>query len=134
VRLPGIFRTCYADNRLSVTMYTNYNELDRELKRDKDRTQTIYRLRKKTLEVSYTDQFIIYKNTREMHKSKMSLILFSLVRHTTKLNFRIIVKTVQCDSICWYLLPLHVSVSWPSSEGMRSTCSETTITWFVMHT
>jgi hypothetical protein len=39
------------------------------------------------------------------------LILFILVRHTRKLNYRIIVNTVQCDSICRYLLPLHVSVS-----------------------
>jgi hypothetical protein len=49
-------------------------------------------------------------------------------------NYRIIVNTVQCDSICKYLLPLHVSVSWPSSEGLISTCSETAITWFVIHT
>jgi hypothetical protein len=27
------------------------------------------------------------------------------------LNYRIIVNTVQCDSICRYLLPLHVSIS-----------------------
>jgi hypothetical protein len=42
----------------------------------------------------------------------LNLTLFILVRHTSKLNYRIIiVNTVQCDSICRYLLPLHVSVS-----------------------
>jgi hypothetical protein len=50
------------------------------------------------------------------------------------INYRIIiVNTVQCDSIRIYLLPLHVSVSWPSSEGLISTCLGT-ITWFVKHT
>jgi hypothetical protein len=27
-------------------------------------------------------------------------------------------NAIQCDSICIYLLPLHVSISWPSSEGL----------------
>jgi hypothetical protein len=62
------------------------------------------------------------------------LILFILVCHTSQLNYRIIVNTVQCDSIGRYLLPLHVLVSWPSSEGIRSTCSETTIIKFIIHT
>jgi hypothetical protein len=43
------------------------------------------------------------------------------------MNYRIIiVNTVQCGSICRYLLPLHISVSWSSSECIKSTCSETT--------
>jgi hypothetical protein len=50
------------------------------------------------------------------------------------LNYRIIVETFQCDSICRYVLPLHVSVSWPSSEVIRSTCLGTTITNFLIHT
>jgi hypothetical protein len=69
--------------------------------------------------------------SRQIHLSNkfcLNLILFILVRHTSKLNYRIIVNTVQCDSICRYLLPLHVSVSWPSSEGIRSTCAGSTIT------
>jgi hypothetical protein len=54
-----------------------------------------------------------------------------VVRHTSKLNYtsRIIVITIHCDSIYRHLLPLHVSVSWPSSEGVRSTCSGTTIAY-----
>jgi hypothetical protein len=40
-----------------------------------------------------------------------TLILLILVSHTSKLNYGIIVNTVQCDSICRYLLPLLVSVS-----------------------
>jgi hypothetical protein len=43
----------------------------------------------------------IYKN----------LTLFILVRHTSKLNYGIVVNTIHCDSICRYLLPLHVFVS-----------------------
>jgi hypothetical protein len=50
------------------------------------------------------------------------------VCNISKLNYKIVVNTVQCDSICRYLLRLHVSVSWPPSEGVRSACSETTIT------
>jgi hypothetical protein len=61
---------------------------------------------------------------------KYFLTFFILVRHTSKLNYRIIDNTVQCDSICRYLLPLHVSVSWPSSEDVRSTRSENIITKF----
>jgi hypothetical protein len=34
-----------------------------------------------------------------------TLILFILVCHTSKLNYRIIVNTVQCDSVYRYLLP-----------------------------
>jgi hypothetical protein len=41
----------------------------------------------------------------------LNLTVFILVRHTTKRNYRIIVNTVHCDSICRYLLPLHVCVS-----------------------
>jgi hypothetical protein len=37
--------------------------------------------------------------------------LHTVCRGYTRLNYRIIVNTVQCDSICRYLLPLHVSVS-----------------------
>jgi hypothetical protein len=65
---------------------------------------------------------------RSMRDLRNTLILFILVRHTSKLNYRIIVNTVQRDSVCKYLLPL------PSSVGIRSTCSETTITKFVIHT
>jgi hypothetical protein len=50
------------------------------------------------------------------------------------LYYRIIVNSIQCGSFYRYLLPLCVSVSWPSSEGIRSTCSETTITKFVLYT
>jgi hypothetical protein len=62
-----------------------------------------------------------------LHKTRcimwVGLTLFILVRHTSKLNYRIIiVNTIWCDSIRIYLLPLHVSVSWPSSEGLISTC------------
>jgi hypothetical protein len=39
---------------------------------------------------------------------KVNLTLFILLRHTSKLNYRVIFNTVQCDSICRYLLPLHV--------------------------
>jgi hypothetical protein len=40
------------------------------------------------------------------------LTLFILIHHTSKPNYIIIiVNTLQCDSICKYLLPLHVSVS-----------------------
>jgi hypothetical protein len=46
-------------------------------------------------------------------------------------NYRIItVNTIQCHSIA----PLHVSVSWPSSQGLISTYLGTTVTWFVIHT
>jgi hypothetical protein len=44
------------------------------------------------------------------------------------LNYRIILNTAQCHSVCGYLLHLHVSVARPSSEGIRSTRSEATIT------
>jgi hypothetical protein len=61
------------------------------------------------------------------------LTLFILVHRASKQNYGTIINTVQCDSICRYLLPLDVLVSWPSSEGIRLTCSETTITKFVIH-
>jgi hypothetical protein len=40
-----------------------------------------------------------------------ALILFILVRHTSKLNYRTIVNTVQSDSICRYLLPLQTEIN-----------------------
>jgi hypothetical protein len=46
-------------------------------------------------------------------------------RHISKLIYRIIFNTVQCDSICRYILPLHVSVSWPSSKGFKTQQKET---------
>jgi hypothetical protein len=55
---------------------------------------------------------------------------FQLV-NSPQLNYRIIVNTVQCGSIYRYLLPLRVLVSWPSSEGIRLTCSGTAITEFI---
>jgi hypothetical protein len=66
------------------------------------------------------------------HLKPMACSIYVLL-NIWKLNYRIIVNTVQCDLICRYLLPLHVSVSWPSSEGIRSTSSGT-ITKFVIHT
>jgi hypothetical protein len=49
------------------------------------------------------------------------------IRILLYLNYRIIiVNTVQFDSIYIYVLPLHDSVSWPSSEGIRTTFSDTT--------
>jgi hypothetical protein len=35
------------------------------------------------------------------------------------LNYRIIVNTIQCDSICRYLLPLHVSVRYKVNHTGR---------------
>jgi hypothetical protein len=65
-----------------------------------------------------------------------SLKLYFIDDYKNKIHhYRIIiVNTIQCDSICIYLLPLYVLVSWPSSEGMRSTCLGNAITWFVIHT
>jgi hypothetical protein len=37
--------------------------------------------------------------------------LFKNYKKTIYFNFGMIVNTVQCHSICVYLLPLHVSVS-----------------------
>jgi hypothetical protein len=34
-----------------------------------------------------------------------------LMTNSAEINYRIIVNTVQYDSVCRYLLPLHVSVS-----------------------
>jgi hypothetical protein len=46
------------------------------------------------------------------HALMKKLTLFILVRHISKLNYRIIiVNTVQCDSVRIYLQPLHVSIS-----------------------
>jgi hypothetical protein len=73
-----------------------------------------------------------------LHLSLVLVHFFSnLLSHafnTRSLIYRIIFNTVQCDSICRYLLPLHDSVSWSSAEGIRSLCSRTTITKFVIHT
>jgi hypothetical protein len=53
-----------------------------------------------------------------------------------QVNYRIIiiVNTNQCDSICIYLLPLHVSVRRSASEGIISTSLGATITWFIIYT
>jgi hypothetical protein len=60
------------------------------------------------------------------------LTLFILVSHTSKLNYRIIiVNTVQCDTVCRYVLPLHVIVvpehvdRMPSEDGqLTETCKD----------
>jgi hypothetical protein len=75
-------------------------------------------------EIRYAYWILTKKPDRKVYFGKCSfLTLFILVRHTSKLNYRIIINTVQCDLICRYLLPLYVSVSWSSSEGIRSTWS-----------
>jgi hypothetical protein len=50
----------------------------------------------------------------------VSLIVLILARHTSKLKYRVIVNTIKYDSDCRYVLSLHISVSWPSTEGIRS--------------
>jgi hypothetical protein len=86
---------------------------------------------------STTDYISISKKTFQrkliVKKNLINLTLFIMVNHTSKLNYRIIiVNTVQCDLIFRYLLLIHVLVSWPSSEGIRTTCSVTAVTWFAI--
>jgi hypothetical protein len=45
------------------------------------------------------------------YERKFSEMNISRFQQLEALNYRIIVNTVQCDSISKYLLPLHVSVS-----------------------
>jgi hypothetical protein len=40
-------------------------------------------------------------------QERIDLTLFILVRHTSKPNYRIIDNTVQCDSICTYLISVR---------------------------
>jgi hypothetical protein len=75
-----------------------------------------------------SDKIFLARMSTYYEVNLVKLILFILVLHTSKLNYRIIVNTIQFDWVCRYLLSLHVLVSWPSSEGMRSACSETTTT------
>jgi hypothetical protein len=54
---------------------------------------------------------LLFYTLKKLEYITSGLILFTLVCHISKLNNRIIVNSVQCDSVCKYLLPLHVSVS-----------------------
>jgi hypothetical protein len=47
---------------------------------------------------------------RPLDRPGRSQFLYRL-RYPGRVKYRIIVNSVQCDSICRYLLPLHISVS-----------------------